>query len=331
MKRNKEKNCFKSQTSNERTSNQIEKYMKKFFVLIITIVPLITFAQSVSFVNTPSDARSAAMGNATYALSGVAFVTHHNSASVFFSEYENSAGISYMSWQPDVAGCSQINIGAHFRTLKYLGMALGYKHNILPETQLYDENGNPLGNFTPKENAIDIGFAFRVSERFSISTDLRYIRSIMSTKNEGSAVAFNLNTMYSANNLNLAFGISNIGSKIDYGYNKYDLPATVKAGAVYSHISEKQRFTFSGEVDYLVSPSDYRGLIGGVGIEYMFNNTLAIRGGYHVSDKSKTGPSYASLGAGVNVNILSFNAAYWLAGSDNPANKSFLISLSINF
>ena len=305
--------------------------MKQAYFLLLMIIPIIASAQSVSFINTPSDARTGAMGNAGYALSGSSFVTHHNSASAFSPEYQNSAGVSYMSWHPDVSNHSQINAGAHFRTGENVSIAVGYKHNTLTDIERYDENGNNLGNFTPKENAVDLGVAIRTSEKFAVSLDIRYIGSDMGAKIKGSAVAFNINSIYSVNNLNLAFGLSNIGSKINYGYDKYDLPATVKAGAAYQHIFEKHCFTFSGEIDYRLMPANYCGFMGGLGLEYLLNNTLALRAGYHASDQLKTGPSYGSLGAGVNFAGLNLNVAYWLAGSDNPANKSLVISLAFNF
>ena len=307
--------------------NLWKKVQVCFFLLVI---PAIVSAQSVSFINTPSDARTGAMGNAGYTLSGSSFVTHHNSASVFFSDHQNSVAVSYMSWHPNAGNHSQVNAGAYW-TGEKAGIALGYKHNALPDIERYDENGNSLGSFTPKENAIDLGVAIRVSEKFAVSSDIRYIGSDMGAETKGSSVAFNINSMYSANNLNLAFGVANIGSKINYGYDKYDLPAVVKAGAAYQHVFEKHCFTFSGEVDYQIKPTDYSGLTGGLGIEYLLNNTLALRAGYHASDQSKTGPSYGSLGAGVNFAGLNLNAAYWLAGPDNPVNKSFLISLAFNF
>ncbi|MDL2231538.1 PorV/PorQ family protein [Porphyromonadaceae bacterium OttesenSCG-928-L07] len=300
------------------------------FILSIALcfIAGISYAQSVSFINTSSDARTVAMGDAGYAMPVTAFATHYNSAGVLFSN-RAAIGASYVMWQPDASDNSMVNLGGYCRFSDKFGMAAGVRHNTLSDIFRTDEQGNPLGNFTPTEYMIDLGIAYRVAKHLGIATTFRYIDSDLGASSSGSAFAVDIDLMYKLERLSIGLGLSNLGSKIDYGYDKYELPARIKAGAMYQFsFSEKHHLTGSAELDYQLQPSDFSGINAGVGVEYAYKSLFALRGGYHIGDEDKTGPSYASLGCGVNYAGFSLDFAYLLGDSASAMKNTMLIALS---
>ena len=75
---------------------------------------------------------------------------------------------------------------------------------------------------------------------------------------------------------------------------------------------------------------DYSGVMVGAGAEYLFNNMVAVRGGYHFADDA-IGASYVSVGVGLCMSIVGVDVAYLIAGSDNPVGGSFVITGSVSF
>ena len=308
----------------------LKKILTGFILLLFTIQVL--DAQSALFVNTAADARFAGMGNTGYSINSGAFATNYNSAGIVFSENKSSIGASYMIWQPDYNKSSLLNIGGFYNLGEKFGFAAGFKNNSLPEVQLTDVNGNLLNAFTPKEFLIDLGIAYKIIENLSASANFRYISSDMGGSKSGSAVAIDINGFYRLNNINLGLGITNLGSKIDYGSLKYNLPARIKGGISYMYsITETHSLLGSAEINYQLLPSDYSGIVGGVGIEYQFKKMIALRGGYNFGNEEKTTPNFITLGAGISFKGITFDAAYWLSGDESLVNNTMLFSLGWSF
>jgi len=293
--------------------------------IILTFFAAVSYSQSVSFLNTPSDARSAAMGNAGYLLASP-FSVQYNSASVMAeSLLQTGVGVSALFWQPREAGATLFNV-AGFHKIKKFGFLAGFRSNKTGDIAKSDANGNITGSFSPFEYAFEIGMGYDVSTNVSLGISLRHLSSQMDQNIKSSALASDISMLYHHGNLRLGLGISNLGSKIDYGNTKYSLPARIKSGIAYHlTLSNDQALITVADLFYQLTP-DYSGVASGLGVEYNYKKLIALRTGYHFESKS-VGASYATIGLGTKFSGLSLDLAYLIAQENNPMRQTLLFSL----
>jgi hypothetical protein len=177
---------------------------------------------------------------------------------------------------PDISlayltGYSKINDrSAIAGSLRYFSMG-----NI----QFTDQFGNSTGNYTPNEFAIDLGYASKLSEHFSLGIAFRYIRSDLAGAfnqsqtpvQAGNAFAGDITSYYTNKtkvkiegkkyNLNYGIGtaITNIGSKISYTSKQYEnfIPINLRVGG-YTQLEIDKYNTIALALDFnkLLVPSN---------------------------------------------------------------------------
>jgi hypothetical protein len=166
--------------------------------------------------------------------------------------------------------------------------------------------------------------------------------------------------------------ISNIGNKISYTSTgpSYFLPANLKLGVANTwSLDDVSKFTVAFDVNKLLVPTppirDNNGNIisgknddvsvpagifqsfgdapGGFseelkelsfspGLEYSYNNLLAIRAGYFYENPNKGGRHYATAGFGLKYNIFQFDFSYLMASQQNsPLANTLRFTLSASF
>lgn len=312
--------------------------MKKTGILLALLSGIFmgTRAQSVSFLNVNPDLRSAALGNGGIALDGNASALYVNPSASLFAEAKAAVSYAYLSWMRESGHERQLHaLTGYVHIGNQNGLLGGIRYFAHDKIRMTDENGSPTGNFRPKEFSLDLAYARKLSRHWSAAAGIHYISSDMGRLNEakkGSAFAADLSAMYHAPHWNFALALCHFGSKIDYGFGRYELPATLKAGGAYRHdFSEKHRLTANAEMDFRMQPSDYKGAEAGLGIEYRYRGLLALRAGYHLGNEKKTGPSYATVGGGVMFRRAEIQATYWIAENDSPVKGSFGLSACWNF
>lgn len=283
-----------------------------------------TQAQSAAFLNTVSDARLVALGNTGVASFETAFATQYNSAGMLFSTAESRIALSYMNLQPDYQKSSWFNAGGFYKISPKAGIGAGLRYLSGEAVRQTDGYGNNLGSITPKEYAIDLGMAYGVTKDLSVGVTLRFIGSDIGEK--GTAFAADLTAMYRKERWSAGAGISNLGSKIDYGNGKYALPARLKAGASFRVIrTDRHTLCGNGEIAYQLMPADFTGLTAGLGAGYSFKQMLSLRAGYQWGEEEKTGPGFATVGGGVAWRMLNMDVAYLIA--ENAFKNSWFLSL----
>jgi len=61
----------------------------------------------------------------------------------------------------------------------------------------------------------------------------------------------------------------------------------------------------------------------------MYKGYLALRAGYHIEDKQKTIPSYASVGLGAKLKCINLDFAYIMAKYNSAPDNGFNLSMEI--
>ncbi len=234
--------------------------------VITTGVPFLTIAP---------DSRGGAMGDAGAATSPDLNSQHWNAAKYSFMESDMGVALSYTPWLRNLV--SDINL-AYLVGYKRLDdkqtMSASLRYFSLGNITFMSEYGDPTGQQTPNEFAIDFGYSLLLSETFSGAVALRYIRSDLTggqmvngtETHAGNAYAADIAFYYQkeirANRKRSVFSsginISNIGSKISYtdGATKDFIPTNLKLGLNYkSEIDRYNTIAFAFDVNKLLVPT----------------------------------------------------------------------------
>ncbi len=305
--------------------------MKKTIISIIFFVSTLPVAaQTASFLNLSPDIRAMGMAGASLALDAQAFALYNNPAAMALSENTLSVGATYGMWQPNASDNTLFGASGFGKIGKNLGIGLTGRYFTHQPYNISSGQGALTGSYTPKEYAVEMGAAYLITKGLSIGVNARFIQSAIAENHQDNAFAADIAMMYKIKNFSLAAAVTNLGNKMNFGYDDYSLPSLVKAGIAYKMFFSKIHcVSFSVEGDYHLSGN--KGIMGGIGIEYALKDMVFVRAGYHLGDETKVIPSYTSVGLGVKFFGISLNAAYLLAQKDSPLANSLSVSLGWAF
>lgn len=213
-----------------------------------------TITTAVPFLMITPEARGGALGDAGVALPNDASALHWNVSKLPFNERKGAVTLSYTPWLrslvPDI---SLAYMSGYAKINERSAVAASLRYFSLGQIQFTDMFGNSTGNYNPNELAVDLGYASKLSEHFSLGIAFRYIRSDLAGAfnqgqnpvQAGNAYAGDITGYYTNTtklklegkryNLTYAFGgaITNIGSKISYTSQQFQnfIPINLRVGA----------------------------------------------------------------------------------------------------
>jgi hypothetical protein len=234
-----------------------------------------TITTGVPFLTIAPDSRAGAMGDAGVATSADINSQHWNAAKYAFAESEMGIALSYTPWLRNLV--SDINL-AYLVGYKRLDdrqtLSSSLRYFTLGDITFMSEYGDPTGQQSPNEFAIDMGYTRLLSDNFSGAVALRYIRSDLTggqlvngvethAGNTFAAdVAFYYQKEMRVNRKRSIFAsginISNIGGKISYtdGETKDFIPTNLKLGVSYKTEMDKYNtITFAFDANKLMVPT----------------------------------------------------------------------------
>jgi len=234
-----------------------------------------TITTGVPFLTIAPDSRAGAMGDAGVATSPDVNSQHWNPAKYAFVESEMGVALSYTPWLRNLV--SDINL-AYLVGYKRLDdrqtLSGSLRYFTLGDITFMSEYGDPTGQQSPNEFAVDMGYTRLLSDNFSGAVAMRYIRSDLTggqlvngvethAGNTFAAdVAFYYQTEMRINRKSSVFAagidISNIGGKISYtdGETKDFLPTNMKLGLSYKTEMDKYNtITFAFDANKLMVPT----------------------------------------------------------------------------
>lgn len=302
------------------------KNMRLSSVLIMIGLALIGYGQGVPFVNYLSDARSAAMGYSGYADESP-FAVQRNAAVMMLRQAPSTQlAASLLLWQPQMADNKLINIAGYTRSGK-IGFGAGMRYNSFPSVKITDFQGNITGDLTPREMVAEVGAGFNLHESLSLGANLRYIYSDLGGLKKASAFAADISALFQpSDNLNLSAGIGSVGTAVDYGEGKSDLPTRIQTGVAYKLLkTDLHQLNAVADLGYQLAGIN-AGVIAGAGAEYTYRELVSLRTGYRY-ETEKAGPSFASVGAGLHLFGFTLDLAYMLTPQGAPMQQTMLVSL----
>jgi len=235
------------------------------FKVITTAVPFLTISP---------DARSAGLGDAGAATSPDANSAFWNPAKLVFIEEAYGGAISYTPWLGKIINDMWISyLTGFYKITREQAVAVSMKYFDLGDISFRGGNNEPLGDFRPREFALDFTYSRMLTEQLSVGLTGRYIHSNLTgaftsggaDARPGRSAAADIGIYYNkdvkgarANNLALAAVISNIGAKLSYtdNANRDFLPTNLRLGAAYkTEVDQANSFTFIMDFNKLMVPT----------------------------------------------------------------------------
>jgi hypothetical protein len=241
-----------------------------------------TITTAVPFLSITPDSRAGGMGDAGVATTPDVASQHWNPAKYAFIESEMGVSLSYSPWLVNLA--DDINL-AYLSGYKRIDdvqtVSSSLRYFSLGNITFTDDYGTELNTVNPNEFAIDLGYTRMLSELFSGSVAVRYIRSDLTSGQMVNGVASQAGNSFAAdvafyfynefrasrkdNVFSAGINIQNIGAKISYtdGKIKDFIPTMLKLGAAYTtELDQYNTFTFAFEANKLLVPTPPKATYG---------------------------------------------------------------------
>jgi hypothetical protein len=207
-----------------------------------------------NFLALPSDARTAAMADAGVGLVGNAAGLFSNPAAlafldgreVFFTQVQWIADMNYSvgGITMNLPGTGTLAVG--FQMLD-AGDFNGTAIDINPASKGYTD----LGTFTTNNYALSLGYAMKITDRFSIGAAGKLAHQDLGTgrvliagaqttvENSKNVVAFDVSTYFNTGfrNTVLAMTVQNFSSELQYQRERFELPRNIRMGLLIDLVS----------------------------------------------------------------------------------------------
>ena len=259
--------------------------MNKFAsTLIFLLVIQLSQAQErvvttgVPFLMVAGDARSAGMADNGVATTADVYSQQWNPAKYAFSLDKQGFSVSYTPYLTQLVNDISLSQVTYFNKIsERSAFASSVRFFSLGEIELRTDLESPVNVVKPAEYALDLSYALKLSERFSMAVGGRYIRSNLRIPTEGqssaaaSSFAFDVAGFYQSeeiafNDFNgkwrLGFNFQNIGPKINYDQTQSStigsnfLPANMKIGGGFDFIlDEYSKVGLNLELNKLLVPT----------------------------------------------------------------------------
>lgn len=280
------------------------------------------------------DVRGVGMGNSGVATTPDIFSIYRNAAKSVFSTGKAALGYSFTPWMRELTSGNDLHgVGGYYNIDDKQGVTAGFRW--------FTHAGVTAGDgktFTPKDWSLDAGYARKFAEVLSVGLTARFVRSDMSAADKdavANAVAFDLGVYYRPRTVNERWGwalglqASNFGTKIDYGYGKYEQPAKVAVGGMVDYLlNDKHRLQGALDIACRVIPDT--NWEGAAGVEYTGWNTFVVRGGYHYGEENNRMQRYGTLGCGLRCYHIRADFAYLLPETGSFLKNTWQVSLGFD-
>ena len=229
---------------------------------------------SVPFLLISGDARASGLGDQGVATSPDAYSSQWNPAKFAFAEIKNGVGVSYVPYLRELVGDINLGVLSYYNRLnERSAVAASLRYFGQGEIELRETPDQQPQLVEPSELGLDVTYALRLSERFSMAVTGRYINSnlrIPSVTSDGTAAnsfGVDISAFYQSEEIAYrdfngrwrgGVNISNIGPKIRYddaGDENY-IPTNFKAGAGFDFILDGDNtIGVYGEINKLLVPT----------------------------------------------------------------------------
>lgn len=269
----------------------LTKYVKLISILVLIILNGLnlnaqefkkTATAGFTFLQIPVSARSAALGEASIALSDMnSLGIFNNPAILGFTTQTHSLSASYSNWFADIK-----NYASSYSLNSELGVfALGivmFDYGTMPRTtvsggqKVYDV----IGSFDANSISAAVSFSRLLTDRFSFGVALKYVQEKID-KYSADNILFDGGVLYytGLSTLRIAASVQNFGTNSKFINDEFKMPTVFRLGAaaeVLGNPDSEYRITLVGEA---IHPNDGEERVN-VGTEISWKNMITLRAGY---------------------------------------------------
>ncbi len=254
--------------------------MKKLIILACALMlPLAVHAQlklnpvltAVPSLNITPDARAAALGDQGVASSGDIYSQYWNPAKYSFVSSRSGFGFSYTPWLSKITSdIALMQFVGYYQLDQHSRHTLGasLRYFSLGKVTTWDELGRSLGTISPHEFAVDLSYAIKLNDTYSLAAALRYVNSkqeINVENRSASAVVADLSAFMNKyvrigeaeSRWTAGISLRNLGAKLslDDGQSHF-LPTNLALGTGLLYpIDQANAVSLSLEVNKLLVPA----------------------------------------------------------------------------
>lgn len=270
--------------------------MKKIHIVLFSLF-VVTFSKAqdrvittgVPFLLIAADARAAGMADQGVATSADAFSQQWNPAKYAFSLEKQGFAVSYTPYLTAIVNDISLGQVNYFNRINERSAFAGsIRFFSLGEIELRQDIDDVARVVKPNEFSLDLSYALKLSDRFSMSVAGRFISSslkIQDATNDASAArsfAFDVSGFYQSEQVaysdfngryRVGFNLQNLGPKINYDFqensefNANFLPAQMKLGGGFDFIfDEYNKVGVSLEFNKLLVPTPQNPDLNGDGV-----------------------------------------------------------------
>lgn len=279
--------------------------MKKIILIFLSFAVSInaqefrrTATAGFTFLELPVSARSAALGEASIALSDLnAQSIFINPASLGFTDFTHSFSTSYSPWIAEIKHYTTSY--AYSSPLGVFGIGLIYlDYGEMPRTQKIEGQKvyEILGSFSANDIAIALSYSRKLTDKFSFGVSAKYVREKIDIYKADNFL-FDGGMLYytGLGSLRVAATLQNFGVETQFRYDQFRMPVIFKLGLateVIGSFNSNYRVTTIIEASH---PTDADERLN-FGLEVNWNQMLTLRGGYKFFYDEET----YSFGIGLN-------------------------------
>lgn len=237
--------------------------------------PINVVTTAVPFLRISPDARAGGMGDVGIATSPDANSAFWNLAKTPFNSNKGGVSITYTPWLKglDINDVYLASLSGFYKLDENQAISGSLRYFSLGNIQFTDNNGTELGQYRPREFALDAGYSRKLSDKLGLGITLRYINSSLASGDPnnsgtiykpGTSVAADLSMFHNGVNedgsgLNYGVTLSNLGAKISYtndATQKDYIPANLGLGVAYTKVFDQDsKITFGLDIHKLLVPT----------------------------------------------------------------------------
>ncbi|MXY48460.1 MAG: PorV/PorQ family protein [Gemmatimonadetes bacterium] len=294
--------------------------MRKLSYLLIATLLAIPAGQSQAgvgqagglFLQIAPDARSTAMGETGVAHALGAQVPAWNPGGLGFLEYSGVSG-TYFKWLPYLADDLYYLHFSYVHPVEGIGtFGVSVPYLSLGEQQRVSATGDSQGTFKSSDMAVSLSYGALINDRLGVGSNLKIIRSALSDEDDGVGTSFALDVGVTARvmpRFTVAGVLQNLGTEIKYtDSNQGDpLSRNLKVGAALKALEdESNSLLLAVDLNRMLLKDS--GNILNVGLEYWYQDLIALRTGYvHDAEGDVKTPTF---GGGLQWNMYRIDFSY---------------------
>lgn len=236
--------------------------------------PINVVTSAVPFLRISPDARAGGMGDLGVATSPDANAAFWNLAKTPFNTNKGGMSLTYTPWLKglDINDVYLASLSGFYKLDELQAISGSLRYFSLGNIQFTDNNGSELGQYRPREFALDLGYSRKLSDKLGLGFAMRYINSSLASGDPnnsgtiykpGTSIAADISLFHNGvkedgSGLNYGVTLSNLGTKISYtndATQKDYIPANLGLGVAYTTVFDEGKLTFGLDLHKLMVPT----------------------------------------------------------------------------